>query len=68
MRRRVYFCPTPLNSTHAVTPYATKYGQHPRLFDFNRRGEMQLNAEGIMDELRTKERKELMEFVEDVPD
>mmetsp|Transcript_32852 Transcript_32852/g.83145 ORF Transcript_32852/g.83145 Transcript_32852/m.83145 type:complete len:209 (-) Transcript_32852:279-905(-) len=68
MRRRVYFCPTPLNSSHAVTPYATKYGQHPRLFDFNRRGEMQLNAAGIMEEMRIQERKELLESVEDVPD
>lgn len=57
MRRRVYFCPTPMNSHHAVTPYGLKYGKHPSFFDFNRRGEMQLNDAGVSDEIKKDEEK-----------
>eukprot|EP00413_Alexandrium_margalefii_P038875 CAMPEP_0204593528 /NCGR_PEP_ID=MMETSP0661-20131031/51563_1 /ASSEMBLY_ACC=CAM_ASM_000606 /TAXON_ID=109239 /ORGANISM="Alexandrium margalefi, Strain AMGDE01CS-322" /LENGTH=223 /DNA_ID=CAMNT_0051603847 /DNA_START=35 /DNA_END=706 /DNA_ORIENTATION=- len=52
IRRRVCFCPTPKNSSHCVTPYAQVYGKHPRLFDFDRRGQMQLNDAGIADEMK----------------
>lgn len=52
LRRRVTFCPTPSNTSHVVTPYAAVYGQHPKLFDFNRKGEMELSNAGIADEMR----------------
>jgi len=71
MRRRVHFCPTPLNTSYVVTPYAVKYGKHPKCFDFNRKGEMQLNDMGVMEEMeemQAKERKKLFDSVEDMPD
>lgn len=52
MRRRVTFCPTPSNTSHAITPYATIYGKHPGLFDFDRQGDMQLNDAGVEEEVR----------------
>lgn len=55
MRRRVYFCPTPQNTTHNVTPYGKKYGKHPSFFDFNRKGEMQLTDAGIAAEMEEQE-------------
>jgi hypothetical protein len=60
MRRRVYFCPTPQNSSHVVTPYGKKYGMHPAFFDFDRRGEMQLTDAGVVDEMRQQEELERM--------
>jgi len=48
----VSFSPSSLNSTHDVTPYARKYGVHPRFFEFNRRGEMQLIDGGVVDDIR----------------
>mmetsp|Transcript_180565 Transcript_180565/g.572895 ORF Transcript_180565/g.572895 Transcript_180565/m.572895 type:complete len:116 (-) Transcript_180565:179-526(-) len=71
MRRRVNFCPTPMNTSYAVTPYAVKYGKHPKCFDFNRKGEMQLNDRGVMEEMeemQAQERKKLFDSVEDMPD
>lgn len=64
MRRRVCFCPTPMNSQHAVTPYAIKYGQHPSLFHFDRKGQMQLSDKGVAEELRLKERKDSLDTQE----
>lgn len=61
LRRRVYFCPTPKNSTHAVTPYGVKYGKHPSFFDFNRRGEMQLTDAGVSDEMKKDEEEKAKE-------
>mmetsp|Transcript_62001 Transcript_62001/g.199914 ORF Transcript_62001/g.199914 Transcript_62001/m.199914 type:complete len:256 (+) Transcript_62001:87-854(+) len=55
MRRRVCFCPTPKNTQHVVTPYGQIYGQHPKFFDFDRKGQMQLNDAGIAEELRRQE-------------
>jgi len=43
------------NSQHVITPYSQVYGRHPRLFDFDRRGGMQLTDEGVAEELRMAE-------------
>jgi len=55
IRRRVTFCPTPSNTTHNnFTPYGTIYGKHPGLFNFDRKGDMQLNDAGIAEEMNRK--------------
>ncbi|CAJ1348147.1 unnamed protein product [Effrenium voratum] len=46
-KSHVDFCPTPMNTVHCITPYSKVYGQHPRLFNYNRKGEMQLNDAGV---------------------
>lgn len=61
MRRRVNFCPTPMNSSHAITPYGLKYGKHPSFFEFNRKGEMQLTDAGVSDEIRQAEERQAQE-------
>lgn len=38
-----------------VTPYAETYGMHPKFFEYNRKGEMQLNDAGIAEEMRQQE-------------
>merc|ERR1712151_1274642 len=55
LRRRVFFCPTPSNTAHCITPYAKVYGQHPNLFEFNRKGEMQLTDAGIVAEMQQQD-------------
>merc|ERR1719210_755469 len=52
LRRRVCFCPTPMNSTHVITPYSTVYGKHPALFNFTRHGKMKLTSKGLLEEHR----------------
>eukprot|EP00913_Durusdinium_trenchii_P001038 g955.t1 len=42
----VVFCPTPMNTVHVITPYSKVYGKHPSLFNYDRKGEMQLNDKG----------------------
>lgn len=66
LRRRVVFCPTPQNSTHVITPYASVYGRHPRFFDFDRKGEMRLNDEGLFEEMRQQEKLILMNQIVDM--
>lgn len=51
-KRRVSFSPPSLDSAHEVTPYARKYGVHPRFFEFDRRGEMRLTDAGIVEDIR----------------
>mmetsp|Transcript_114860 Transcript_114860/g.245215 ORF Transcript_114860/g.245215 Transcript_114860/m.245215 type:complete len:234 (-) Transcript_114860:133-834(-) len=46
----IAFCETPNNTVHPITPYSKVYGKHPRFFDYNRKGEMQLNDEGIAEQ------------------
>lgn len=43
----VEFCPTPMNTVHVITPYSKVYGKHPSLFNYDRKGEMQLNDKGV---------------------
>ncbi|CAK9035483.1 unnamed protein product [Durusdinium trenchii] len=43
----VVFCPTPMNTVHVITPYSKVYGKHPSLFNYDRKGEMQLNDKGV---------------------
>jgi len=57
-----------MNTTHCVTPYGTKYGQHPKFFNFDRNGEMRLTDAGVAEEMRSQERRALMDAVEDTPD
>merc|ERR1719471_1060809 len=52
LRRRVCFCPTPMNQTHVITPYSTVYGKHPALFNFTREGHMRLTSKGLLEEHR----------------
>lgn len=69
IRRRVNFCPTPNNTSHDVTPYGRKYGKHPKFFNFDRKGEMQLTNQGVIQEMRIgrqEERRKLMEPCEDI--
>eukprot|EP00929_Paragymnodinium_shiwhaense_P036075 TRINITY_DN19385_c0_g1_i1.p2 TRINITY_DN19385_c0_g1~~TRINITY_DN19385_c0_g1_i1.p2 ORF type:complete len:209 (+),score=33.83 TRINITY_DN19385_c0_g1_i1:105-731(+) len=66
LRRRVVFCPTPMNSTHAITPYANVYGKHPRYFDFDRKGEMRLNDAGLYEEMRQREQLMVMNQIADM--
>lgn len=51
-RSVVQFVPTPNNSFRVITPYSKVYGQHPDFFEFNRKGQMELNDLGIANELR----------------
>lgn len=44
-------------STYQVTPYQEVYGKHPKFFEYNRKGEMQLTDAGIADELHQEERQ-----------
>jgi len=55
-----------MNREYPVTPYAKKYGIHPNFFHYNRRGEMELNDEGIAEEMRQQELKELRITGEDI--
>eukprot|EP00931_Biecheleriopsis_adriatica_P090517 TRINITY_DN64496_c0_g1_i1.p1 TRINITY_DN64496_c0_g1~~TRINITY_DN64496_c0_g1_i1.p1 ORF type:complete len:234 (-),score=41.64 TRINITY_DN64496_c0_g1_i1:74-775(-) len=46
--RCVGFCPSPMNTEHAVTPYSRVYGQHPKLFHYNRKGQMEPSDVALM--------------------
>ncbi|CAK0833157.1 unnamed protein product [Prorocentrum cordatum] len=50
--RHVSFSTSPLDGVYDVTPYARKYGVHPSFFDFDRKGEMKLTEEGVLEDLR----------------
>lgn len=39
-------------SARFVTPYAKVYGMHPRFFQYNRKGEMELTDAGIAEEMK----------------
>ncbi|CAK0831955.1 unnamed protein product, partial [Prorocentrum cordatum] len=53
---RVCFPSCFLSSTHDVTPYAEKYGVHPRFFEFDRQGNKRLTDSGIMEDIRRAEK------------
>jgi hypothetical protein len=53
--RHVRFTSAAVNSEHVITPYSQIYGRHPRFFDFDRKGGMQLTDEGVAEEIRMDE-------------
>jgi len=57
-RKAVCFGMSPKASPHAITPYAQVYGMHPRFFDFDRKGRMQLTDDGVAEELRQLEQEQ----------
>ncbi|CAK0910224.1 unnamed protein product [Prorocentrum cordatum] len=50
--KRVLFLPCLLSSTHEVTPYAQKYGVHPRFFVFEKNGDKRLTDSGIKEDIK----------------
>lgn len=49
-RKAVFFAP--FNTVHEVTPYSQIYGEHPRFFNFDRKGAMKLTDRGVAEEMR----------------
>ncbi|CAK0908613.1 unnamed protein product [Prorocentrum cordatum] len=50
--KRVLFLPCLVSSTHEVTPYAQKYGIHPRFFVFEKNGDKRLTDSGIKEDIK----------------
>mmetsp|Transcript_138902 Transcript_138902/g.276970 ORF Transcript_138902/g.276970 Transcript_138902/m.276970 type:complete len:286 (-) Transcript_138902:261-1118(-) len=58
--KHVSFSAAVANSEHAITPYSEVYGRHPRFFDFDRKGGMQLTDEGVAEELLEEEEEHVL--------
>jgi len=43
-----------------ITPYSEVYGIHPRFFDFDQSGGMQLTDKGVAEELRLRNCQDLL--------